>query len=107
MPTFRATVVTLLFLLQMAATSTSCQSVSESSQSQNVPKQAPLPHLYWHLLMWQNHLDKSAAEHEQQGENGSWLRGHLQKQLGFTESEFAPIRESAQRLASTLADLES
>jgi primosomal protein N'' len=61
-------------------------------------KPVSLEHQYWHLLRWQNHLDKAAAEHEKQGKDGSWLRDHIQKELGFTDAEFAPVRDSAQRL---------
>jgi hypothetical protein len=61
-------------------------------------KLASLEHQYWHLLRWQNHLDKVAAEHEKQGKDGTWLRNYIQKKLNFTDEEFAPIRESAQHL---------
>jgi len=57
--------------------------------------------------MWQDHLDKAAIEREKSGKDGSWLRGHLQKQLSFTDAEFAPVRESSQRLATTLSALET
>jgi len=62
----------------------------------------PIEHQYLHLLRWQIHLDKVAAEHEKQGKDGAWLRNALQKQLHFTDQQFAPVRESAQRLASSL-----
>src|SRR6266478_3630227 len=58
------------------------------SQSVNLitPKsqkeRAPLSHLYWHFLLYQNHLDRAAADHEQQGKDGRWLSNHFQKQLG-------------------------
>ena len=65
------------------------------------------PHLYWHLLIYQQHLDSVAAEREKQGRDGSWLRNYLQKKLGFTDFEFAPVRESAQRLEKTIAEIDA
>jgi len=61
-----------------------------------------IEHQYLHLLRWQNHLDKVAAEREKQGKDGAWLRNALRNQLHFTDAQFAPIRESAQRLDASL-----
>jgi len=84
------------------------QAASPSPQSRQLqPKPVPLSHLYWHMLMWQNHLDKTAAEHEKNGKDGAWLHGYLQKRLGFSDTEFAPVRESAQSLATVIAGLET
>jgi hypothetical protein len=69
------------------------------------PRPASVPHLYWHFLMYQNHLDRAAAAHEKQGKDGKWLRNHLQQRLGFTDSQFAPIRTSAQRLEPQVVDI--
>jgi hypothetical protein len=66
-----------------------------------------LSHLYWHLLMYQNHLDRVAAKHETQGKDGTWLRTYIQKKLGFTDEQFGPIRTSAQRLGGTLSQISS
>ncbi len=74
---------------------------------QGTPTRASLPHLYWHLLMYQNHLDRKAAENEKQGKEAAWLRNHLQQRLGFTDAEFAPIRESATRLETTIAGIDA
>ncbi len=71
------------------------------------PKPASLPHLYWHLLMWQNHLDHAAADHEKRGKDGAWLRNYIQKQLGFTDTEFAPVRQSSQHLAAVMVSLDA
>jgi hypothetical protein len=76
------------------------------NQASSAPKQqAPLPHLYWHFLMYQNHLDRAAALHEQQGKNGAWLRDHFQKQLGFTDTQFAVVRAAAQSLEPELKQI--
>src|SRR5215470_928225 len=48
----------------------------------------PLSHLYMHFLLYQNHLDRAAATREAKGEDGSQLRDHLQKRLGFNAAEF-------------------
>jgi hypothetical protein len=67
---------------------------------------APLAHVYMNFLLYQNHLDKSAAVHEQQGKDGSWLRDHFQRQLGFTDSQFAIVRATGTRLQLELADVQ-
>jgi hypothetical protein len=73
-----------------------------------VKQQRPsVPHLYWHFLMYQNHLDRAAAAHEKQGKNGKWLRNHFQQRLGFTDEQFAPVRTTAQRLAPELAAIKA
>jgi outer membrane murein-binding lipoprotein Lpp len=56
--------------------------------------------LYWAFLSYQNHLDKLAADDQAKGKDGSWLRNDLQKRLGFSDQDYAPIRTSAQRLTS-------
>jgi len=104
---FRVMACLFLSFLALHAGSGSGQQISPIASNSNLPRQAPLPHLYWHLLMWQNHLDTAATEHEKAGKDGSWLRAHLQKQLGFSDAEFAPVRESSQHLASTLSGLET
>src|SRR5262249_31559410 len=44
---------------------------------------APLSHLYWHFLVYQNHLDKTAAAREQRGRAGSWWANHSRQGGGF------------------------
>jgi len=70
----------------------------------SVEAQQPISiqHQYLHLLRWQIHLDKTAAEHEKQGKSGAWLRNAIRNQLHFTDQQFAPITQSAQRLAASL-----
>ncbi|HLJ29311.1 MAG TPA: hypothetical protein VKY85_21570 [Candidatus Angelobacter sp.] len=73
-----------------------------------VKQQRPsVPHLYWHFLMYQNHLDRAAAAHEKQGKDGSWLRNHFQQRLGFTDEQFAPVRTAAQRLAPEITAIKA
>jgi hypothetical protein len=77
------------------------------SPQQGVSTEVSLPHLYWHLLMWQNHLDQAAADHEKAGKNGTWLRTHLETELGFNDVEFASVRRSAQYLQGKLAAIDA
>jgi|SRR5215472_3807570 len=65
----------------------------------------PMSHLYWHMMTHQNHLDRAAAAREQLGKDGSWLRNYYQQKLGFTNSEFQPVREAAQRLEIKLKQI--
>ena len=82
-------------------------SVAQEKASRLLPKvrgvsRAPYSHIYMHFLLYQNHLDKAAAERELEGKDGAWLRNSLQKRLGFSSSQFALVRASALRLDSKL-----
>jgi hypothetical protein len=74
-------------------------------QSQRLP--LSLAHLYWHFLMYQNHLDTKAAANAAVGQDSSGLRDHLKKSVGFSDAEFAPIHSSAARLASEISTLDA
>lgn len=69
------------------------------------PKPVSIPHLYWHFLAYQQHLDEAAAAREKQGKEGQPLRDSLQNELGFSSSEYAQIHTSALRLTSKLKDV--
>lgn len=62
----------------------------------------PLPLLYWQFLAYQNHLDRAAATLEKQGKDGTWLSDHFQRKLGFTDEQFAQVRNTGLRLESKL-----
>lgn len=96
-------VITLFVFSPLLLSFASAQQAANSAQTKSVP----LPHLYWHLLEWQNHLDSTAAAHEKNGQDGTWLRTYLQNKLRFTDSEFAPVRASAQHLKAALASLDA
>jgi hypothetical protein len=66
----------------------------------------PLPRLYSHFLMYVNVLDRAGKNWTAQGKDGSKLANDLQNRLRFTDTEFAPIRISANRLAANLADID-
>lgn len=70
---------------------------------------APVPqsHLYWHFLMYQNHLDRVAVQREKQGKNGDWLRDLHQIGLGFTATQFAPIRAAGVRIETEIKEIDA
>jgi len=76
---------------------------TQAAQPSAAPQLHPLslPHTYWHFLIYVNVLDQNAA----QGVSGGSLQNDLQTRLQFSEADFAPVRASAQRLASELATL--
>jgi len=76
------------------------------SRAASQPKPLSLAHLYWHFLVYQNHLDAKAAELDSQGKSGSLMRHYLQQRLGLTDSEFQPIRTSSARLSVEVKDLD-
>lgn len=107
----KVTAALALLLLIFASTSQMfCQSSSgqppQGNQGHKQPGPVPLPHLYWHFLLYQYHLDAKAAEMEAQGKDGKSLRNHLQAELGFADADYAPLRDSSQRLASELKSLD-
>ena len=66
-----------------------------------------LTHLYWHFLIYQNHLDSVAATMSSQGQDGSELGNDLQRRMGFSDADFAPIRASGVRLSSEIQALDA
>ena len=67
---------------------------------------ASLPHLYWHFLLYQNHLDSVAAKREKQGKDGGALRTHFQKKLGFTDGQFQIVRAAGLHLEASLKPID-
>lgn len=110
-----------LSLLALFALSFSCplawgQTVSPSPS--NSPSAAPtnrqavkakgsLDHLYWHFFNYQIQLDLVAAQREQQGQDGSRWRNRLQKKVGFSDTDYAKVRATAQRLQTELKSLDA
>jgi hypothetical protein len=66
-----------------------------------------LEHLYWHFLVLQNYLDTKSVELESNGKDGRGLRNNLQKQLGWSDADYALIRTSSVRLTAQLKDLDA
>lgn len=104
----KATRVLGAFVLLVATTSPCMLGQTPASSSNAVqPIAVPLSHLYWHFLILQNHLDRVAAVHEQQGEDGSALRNYYQKRLGFTDVQFVPVRDAGLRLEPQLKAIDA
>jgi hypothetical protein len=97
----------LIGALASPATAESQQAAQLPAPGTFQPKPIPLPHLYWHFLVYQNHLDNTAAANEQQGKDGQWLRTFLQKKLVFSDSEFATVRDSSVRLTAEIKALDA
>lgn len=72
------------------------QGENPSSSTAQQPRM-PLPDLYWRFLISQNRFDREATALEQHGHNASYLRSFYQQRLGFSDSEFAKVREAAGR----------
>lgn len=68
------------------------------------PTRPSLPVLYRHFLAYQNHLDRAADKMDREGRDGSELRDHFQRKLGFTPAQFNKVRASALRLEAKLQE---
>ena len=82
----------------------------QPQQPPNVPSQVrpvSLEHLYWHFLVYQNHLDKKEEDLRIHGKDGSGLRNQLQKKAGLSDAEFVHIRTSSVRLTAKVKDLDA
>jgi hypothetical protein len=87
------------------AVSQTTQSEQSASLGQARPHVIPIGHYYWHYLVHQNQLDQLAAAREAKGQDGKWLRNHLQTSLGFSDADYAAVRTSSRRLATELGAL--
>jgi len=100
------TAVFIGFALMMCVLSHSAMGQTISAQQLASSKvhlqQRPvsLAHLYWHFLLYQNHLDTKATDLGVQGKDSSPMHNHLQKKLGFSDADYAPVRISSFRLAA-------
>lgn len=97
--------VTALLALVLLSATWSFGQAKLSSSSTSMP--VPLPHLYWHFLVLQNHLDRVAAARARQGEDASGLRNFYQDRLGFSDAQYAPVRLMAQRLEPELRAIDA
>lgn len=91
----------------MEAQATQRLSTIPSPTQSPTQSQVPLPHLYWHLLFYKNYLDRKADALEQQGQvkQARLLRNHLQKELHFTDAQFAIVRETGMELERSYNDI--
>lgn len=93
--------IVLLFLLGAAAQPLFGQTAQKSNQMRPLP----VKDLYRVFLLYQNFLDTRASALQAQGRDESWLRNDLQHRLGFSDSDYAPIRQASQQLATDLKSL--
>jgi hypothetical protein len=80
---------------------------STPASSRSQASRVPLPHLYLRFLTYQNRLDQTVAALQQQGKDGSWLCSYYQKSIGFSDAEFAKVREAAVALESDLKTVDT
>jgi hypothetical protein len=98
----------LIYLAFVAANMQLANCQVTSSSSSNVAGPAgtvPLSHLYWHFLVYQNHLDQTAAQMEKEGKSGTLVRSFIQTKLNMSDTRFEPIHRASDRLSASLADL--
>ena len=69
------------------------------------PKTIPVSHYYWYLLRHQKALDDLGAKLSADGKDGNGPRNYLQKKLGFTDVEYAPVRIASYRLSTEISQL--
>jgi hypothetical protein len=95
----------LTLLLSVVTASLALGEASDARSSVHyTPKRASLDHLYWHLLLYQNYLDRKVATLEQEGrtKDAATLRNHFQKDLHFTNAQFAIVRQAGLQLEKDL-----
>ena len=80
------------------------QSQQPSASVQN-SRRPPIEHYYLQFLHHQNELDEWAERQAAKGHDGSALRNHMQKDMGFSDADYAPIRASSVRLTAELTAL--
>jgi hypothetical protein len=99
----------LVLLLMLGASAPLTIGQQMQSQPNAITKLKPvsLSHLYWHFLIHQSKLDAFAAKLDAEGRGGDAIRNDLQRRLGFTDAEYAPIRASSKRLAAELKPIEA
>jgi hypothetical protein len=93
--------------------------LSGTAMGQSIPIQAQpsnrhtqvspvsLAHLYWHFLTLQNVIDTKATSLASQNKDGSQLRNALQRELGWSDADYAPVRTSSGRLTGEVKGLDA
>jgi hypothetical protein len=97
----------ILLLLGVSTPLAIGQQTQSQPNSTSQLQPVSLPHLYWHFLIHQSELDAFAAKLDAQRRGGDAIRNNLQRQLGFSNADYAPIRASSQRLATELKPIET
>ena len=95
--------------LTQSQPSTPVQAASVLSRQQeitNVLSNSSLKlRVYRHFFNYQHYLDTIADQQDAAGKDGSWLRLGFQRRLGFSDSEYQPIRASVDRVAANVKAL--
>lgn len=94
-----------LLVLLLAGCACASSAFGQQTQSQpGTPSQVSVSvaRLYSFFLIHQSVLDDVAAKLQANGRDGNPLRNDLQNRLGFSDTEYAPIRASSQRLVKEL-----
>ena len=97
----------VLFSGAMLPTAVSQTTQSQQATSGSALRQTPITHYYWRYLAHQNELDTWATAQAAKGHDGSALRNHLQKGLGLSDADYAPIRTSSVRLTAKVKSLDA
>jgi hypothetical protein len=87
-----------LWLCAIVIPSVSAQQPTSNGSSSPTP--VPLSRLYWHFLNYQSFLDNQAAALEAQGQDGSAVGNQMQELMGLSDSDYALIRASLQRVTA-------
>jgi hypothetical protein len=100
---------TLLAVTLVSCTFLAVGQTAQPTQSslRRITTPLSLPHLYWHFLAYQNHLDTQATAMTMAGKDGAGMRNLLQRKLGFSDADYAPIRLSSGRLTAEVQALDS
>ncbi len=78
---------------------------AHAQTQQSLTKPVPTARMYWHFFSYQHYLDMLALKYEAAGKDAAGLRNSLQKQLNFSDAEFAPVRTSCDHLAAEVQEL--
>jgi hypothetical protein len=106
----RSTATVAFFRAAMVVCIIAAGSVAPKSRAQQVappPHTIPIEHYYRHYLVHQNLLDQLAAARDAKGQDGTWMRNHLQLKLGFSDADYAFVRSSSQSLAGKIKSLDA
>ena len=96
-------------LLTIALQDRGVAQTTAQQQLQLHPQVKPLSlaHLYWHFLVFQNHLDTKASDLDAHGKDGSKMRGYLQHRLGLSDAQIVAVRVSSGRLTARVKALDA
>lgn len=104
---FMALFGTLLLAPQRAMGQSALTQQQQTSSEWSQPKPLSLAHLYWHFLVYQNHLDTKAAALNAQGIDGSKMHNYMQNRLGLSDTDFTAVRTSSVRLTAEVNALDA